>query len=379
MTALTTSTASRPGREGAFLACSFWLVDAYALAGRHDDVVARRHVGNFSASVLARRARQQRARSRGPMMFCRHDACSHASDMARGHSMLGHLVDGAKAMQHDVRDGRFQQGIAALAGISGLLGGLEVSYEHYRGSYGQKIMYSPVVLSGALFGAAAWSLTNRRVARTLLPAASILLLADGLVGFGFHVRGIARKPGGWRLPITNIVTGPPVFAPLLLGIGGYLGLIASFMRRPGDPAHRATSRLVREIRAGRFQKHVAGATAVASLLCGLEALYSHYKNDFRFKAQWTPVVIAPVLTAAAVAAIVSPKAAKWLLPAAAGAAMLDGAIGFYYHARGVLRRPGGTKRLAYNIMYGPPIFAPLLFAASGLLGVLASMLRREKG
>jgi hypothetical protein len=57
---------------------------------------------------------------------------------------------------------------------------------------------------------------------------------------------------------------------------------------------------------------------------------------------------------------------------------LDAAVGFYYHGRGVLRRPGGSKRLLYNIMYGPPIFAPLLFGAAGMLGVLASLLRRRQ-
>ncbi len=38
-----------------------------------------------------------------------------------------------------------------------------------------------------------------------------------------------------------------------------------------------------------------------------------------------------------------------------------------------------AKHLLYNIMYGPPIFAPLLFGAAGMLGILASLLRRRKG
>jgi hypothetical protein len=53
-------------------------------------------------------------------------------------------------------------------------------------------------------------------------------------------------------------------------------------------------------------------------------------------------------------------------------------VGFFYHARGILRRPGGTKHLVYNIIYGPPIFAPLLFGAAGMLGLLASLLRRRE-
>ncbi|HEX6839099.1 MAG TPA: hypothetical protein VF334_21115, partial [Polyangia bacterium] len=60
------------------------------------------------------------------------------------------------------------------------------------------------------------------------------------------------------------------------------------------------------------------------------------------------------------------------------AAIANGAVGFLYHGRGVVRRPGGTRRLGYNIMYGPPILAPLLFSAAGFLGLLASVMRREK-
>ena len=58
--------------------------------------------------------------------------------------------------------------------------------------------------------------------------------------------------------------------------------------------------------------------------------------------------------------------------------MLDGAVGFFYHVRGVVRRLGGLKTWLYNIVYGPPIFAPLLFAACGFTGLLASLMRRER-
>lgn len=252
-----------------------------------------------------------------------------------------------------------------------------MAYEHYRGSYGQRVMYTPVALSALSCGASLWSVKSSRAARTLMPLTSALLLADGLLGFGFHIRGIARRPGGWRLPRVNLTMGPPLFAPLLLGIGGYLGLVAAFMRRGDEGPDLGL--LVRRggLRQGRFQKRMAAATALASFLSGCEALYSHYKNNFRFKSQWTPIVLAPLLSACSLWAIGSRKAAVTALPAASLLAVADGAVGFFYHGRGVKRRPGGLKRLGYNIMYGPPIFAPLLFSAAGFLGLLASVLRRE--
>ncbi len=298
----------------------------------------------------------------------------------------------------DIREGRFQRWLALIAGLSSVLSGLEVTYEHYRGSYGQRIMYTPVILSGALLGAGVWAFKSKRAAQTVLPAVSILTIVDCVTGFVFHIRGIRRKPGGWRLPVVNIVMGPPIFAPLLFGISAYLGLVASYLRRGDDsighrplPAFKESwaARLLRgetrhekiswkqDAREGRFQKHMAVATATAAFFSGFEALYSHYKNNFRYKAQWTPIMIAPALVAAAIASVKSRKAAHTWLPAMSTLALADGTIGFYYHARGVARRPGGLKKPLYNVMYGPPIFAPLLFAACGFVGLLASLLRRE--
>ena len=293
-----------------------------------------------------------------------------------------------------VREGRFQRGLSLMAGASSILAGLEVSYEHYKGSYGQKVMWTPVALSGAMTGAGIWGFFNTWAARVVLRWTSVVTLLDSLIGFFFHVRGIARKPGGWRLPVTNIVMGPPIFAPLLFGVSAYLGLIASFLRPEEAPEifdltpsrWRGIRRFffgrqtpwTQELREGRFQKHLAVATILSAFFSGFEALYSHYKNNFKYKAQWSPVIIAPLLMLAAAWSIRSPRAARTVLPVMSIAAIVDGGVGFYYHARGVWRRPGGTKQLVYNILYGPPIFAPLLFAACGVLGLLACLMRRER-
>jgi hypothetical protein len=246
-------------------------------------------------------------------------------------------------------------------------------------------------LSGALAASGLLGVFSRRCARTVLRWVSIATLSDGLIGFFFHVRGVARKPGGWSLPVTNIVMGPPIFAPLLFGTSAYLGLMASYLRREED-LHKLSGR-IREfsedltptqsgwrtnLHYGRFQKHLSALTVLWAFFSGFEALYSHYKTNFRYKVQWSPVLLTPLLMGSAAGAIKSRSVANTALPIVSALALVDGAVGLYYHARGIARRPGGMKKPLYNTLYGPPIFAPLLFAACGFLGLMASLLRRER-
>jgi len=311
----------------------------------------------------------------------------------------------AGQLDEHIREGRFQRSLSLLAGASSLMTGLEVGYEHYRGSYSRRVMYTPVALSLLLFAGGAAGFFNGRAARRVLRPIAALTLADAVLGFYFHVRGIARKPGGWRFPMTNMVMGPPIFAPLLFGISAYLGLIASYLRREQDqdspeddvawipraahdkhwaaalPSGKISKpekiSFAQDLREGRFQKHMAVATVFAAFFSGFEAFYSHYKNNFRYKAQWTPVLLAPLVMSAGIVSLRNRKAAQTWLPALSAVAVVDGGIGFFYHARGVVRRSGGRKHLLYNIMYGPPILAPLLFSACGMLGILSSLFRRE--
>ncbi len=301
-------------------------------------------------------------------------------------------------LEHHIREGRFQRSLSLITAFSSLLSGLEVTYEHYIGSYSQRIMYTPVIISVALFIAGVWGTFNRWVARVVLPIVSLIAVIDGIVGFIFHIRGIHRKPGGWRIPVVNIVMGPPILAPVLFATSGFLGLIASMLRREDDPGHtllpwvprplpawlswlpRKITRegiiIEQDVREGRFQRAMGVATAIAAFCSGVESLYSHYKNEFTFRIEWTPILLTPAVIIAGIGTVWSRTIARTLLPVTSLLALLNGMLGFFYHARGVLRRPGGLKLSWYNIIYGPPIFAPLLFAATGFLGLLASLLRR---
>lgn len=341
-----------------------------------------------------------------------------ASNAGGNHARVGHapgsfsflqsllpqtLAHDEKVVLQHIREGRFQRSLSLIAVFSSLLSGLEVTYEHYIGSYSQQIMYTPVFLSLILCIAGVWAVFNRWAARVLLPVVSLVTTVDGVVGFYMHIRGIARKPGGWRIPVFNIVMGPPLLAPLLFATSGFLGLISTFLRREDDlpeatrarvPSARAKRPLWMEIlpvsishdisvaeqdiREGRFQRIMGVATAISAFFSGFESLYSHYKNNFTYRIEWVPILLTPAVIIAGIGTVWSRAVARTLLPLTSALALLSGAIGFFYHARGVLRRPGGAKLPLYNILYGPPIFAPLLFSATGFLGLLASLLRRAK-
>lgn len=131
----------------------------------------------------------------------------------------------------DFRRGRAQRLLSAATAASALPLGAEIYLNHYAGSFGNKWMWTPVVLSPALAGAGVAGVVSERAARTVLPALSSLYLLDGLAGTYFHLRGAARKPGGFREATYNLVMGPPALAPGSLAMIGSIGVAASVARR----------------------------------------------------------------------------------------------------------------------------------------------------
>ena len=124
-----------------------------------------------------------------------------------------------------------QRSLALVTAASALPLGVEIWFEHYRGSFGDKWMWTPIVLTPPLVAAGAGGAVSPRVARTVLPAVSVLYAADGLAGVVTHLRGVMRKPGGLREPLYNVVMGPPLLAPGSLVLVGALGVLAAASRR----------------------------------------------------------------------------------------------------------------------------------------------------
>jgi hypothetical protein len=131
----------------------------------------------------------------------------------------------------NIRSGRMQKTLAAAAALSAPPLAFEIYLEHYKGSFGDKWMWTPIVLTPPLTAAGIAAVFSERVAKTWLPALSALYALDGLIGIVTHVQGVRKKPGGLGEPTYNLVMGPPLLAPGSLVMVGAFGLLAPLVKR----------------------------------------------------------------------------------------------------------------------------------------------------
>jgi len=137
-------------------------------------------------------------------------------------------------------------------------------------------------------------------------------------------------------------------------------------------------RVLADLRRGRAQRLLSAATAASALPLGVEVFVNHYGGSFANRWMWSPVVLLPTLGVAGVAGVVSERAARRWLPLAAGLVAANGAFGTFMHGRGIARKPGGWSEPTYNLVQGPPLLAPGSLTMVGGLGLLASVMRRER-
>ena len=103
--------------------------------------------------------------------------------------------------------------------------------EHYKGSFGDIWMWSPIVTSPLVSAAGLAGVRSPGAPRSVLPAAGVLYAVNGAIGTYTHLRGVYRKPGGFSEPTYNLVMGPPLLAPGSLMLVGAIAILAGIVER----------------------------------------------------------------------------------------------------------------------------------------------------
>ncbi|HVX21405.1 MAG TPA: hypothetical protein VHB02_08655 [Acidimicrobiales bacterium] len=138
---------------------------------------------------------------------------------------------GIDRLLRDVRHGRFEKAMSGLTAVGAVVTGVEIWLEHDRASFANRMMWLPVAVTPVMAAAGVAGVFSRRAAKTFLPLVSAVVVANSLQGQYLHLRGVAQRPGGWRLARYNAEMGPPTFAPLLFALVGGMGLLAAVLRR----------------------------------------------------------------------------------------------------------------------------------------------------
>jgi hypothetical protein len=100
---------------------------------------------------------------------------------------------------------------------------VQVSLFHWAGAFKHWAMWAPVVATpvvalGAVLGALQRDGVLGWIALVLLAVSAL----EGLVGLGYHLRGITFQVGGFTM--RNLLSGPPPMLPLAYAAIGVLGL-----------------------------------------------------------------------------------------------------------------------------------------------------------
>ncbi len=236
--------------------------------------------------------------------------------------------------------------------------------EHYRGAFHNRAMVTPLVTASlSLAVSAHGNADSRPAAHRVRDGVYLLAAATGVVGTGFHVWNVARRPGGFNWQ--NMFYAAPLGAPAALALSGGLGFLAERVRdtTPG------TSPTILGLAAGRV---VGAATGVGLLGTMAEAGLLHFRGAFQNPFMYAPVSIPP-LAAAAMGMVVlgrsgqrRPWVRAWLWLTA-----LMGWVGAGFHLRGIARQMGGWRNWTQNVLNGPPVPAPPSFTGLALAGLAA--------
>lgn len=208
--------------------------------------------------------------------------------------------------------------------------------EHYRGSFKNKAMFTPLIVSALTLAVSIHGTSDMRPAAHRMRDTSYLLAAaTGLIGTGFHLYNVGKKVGGFSWQ--NLFYAAPLGAPMAIMLSGLVGFCSERVRE-SEPGTRPE---IFDLPAGRTMAAVVGAGLLGTTG---EAGLLHFRGAFH-----NPFMVLPVTLPPLGAAMLSSAAAggpgrehrftRWWMRILA--AMGFAGVGF--HAYGVSRNMGGWR------------------------------------
>ena len=234
---------------------------------------------------------------------------------------------------------------------------LDSGLEHYRGSFRNPAMLLPLAASSVNIGIDSARLIAGRGAAESGPrlVGQGIAVAVGLLGMGFHLFNIGKRPGGFGW--SNLFHAAPLGAPAALVLAGALGLAADQAEQPSVSNGRAFGALC--------SIGILGTSAEATLL--------HFRGAFQNPAMWLPVTVPPI-AALMLAADVALGRARPATAALLAITAVLGLAGAAFHAYGVARRMGGWRNWRQYLFAGPPLPAPAAFTGLAVAGLGALLM-----
>ena len=252
--------------------------------------------------------------------------------------------------------------------------------EHYRGSFHNKAMYTPLAVSAATLAFSLHGMADRRgFAHKARDVDYVLAALTGMMGTGFHVFNVSRQPGG--VTWASLFYRAPLGAPAAIMLSGLLGFAAERVR--DTPATRRPT--IFSLPAGRS---IAAVTALGLLGTTAEAALLHFRGAYHNPYMFLPVTLPPLAAALLARASVldSGRRAEGDPPRgphalALWALRVTAAMGFAgagFHAYGVHRNMGGWANWRQTLLNGPPVPAPPSFTGLALAGLASLRLLEDR-
>jgi hypothetical protein len=250
------------------------------------------------------------------------------------------------------------QWLFLLVGLTTVLLMVETTLGHYRSGFPLRAQFAPLVSEAFLIAACVASLVvpTARGTRLALLVAGTIAITAGLVGVGYHHWfGIVKKAGSYRWLLHYLMYSAPPLVPLTLTLLGAFALAGVL----GSVGSVGLARMLLVLAA----IGIAGATVQAAIF--------HYRGAFNTRWMYAPFILPPLAVFALAGAALHPELFR---PAFVAALLVltafTGAVGVGMHLRGLDRQMGGLYVFLFNVLQGPPPFAPAIMSGFALMGLV---------